>query len=165
MDQRDQLPLHPVPHTGREAATAGGISITGLVAHPRTLAASDLAPLPRTTLAEPFTCEEGWTVPGIEWRGVRLADVLALSQPTPPARFVRVSAGTYTIVLAMDELGESLLCDTLNGETLSAAHGAPWRLVVPGGKCFTSVKWVEELELTAEPGDNSGERIARARLG
>jgi len=41
----------------------------------------------------------------------------------------------------------------------------PWRLVVPGDACFTSVKWVDRIELAAEPGEGSGERIARARLG
>jgi sulfite oxidase len=91
-------------------------------------------------------------------------DVLALSQPAAKARFVQVSAGTYSISLALDESGESLLCDTLNGQPLTVEHGAPWRLIVPGGKCFTSVKWVQRLVLSREPGDNSGEQIARARL-
>jgi sulfite oxidase len=65
----------------------------------------------------------------------------------------------------LDEAGAALLCDGLDDQPLPLEHGAPWRLVIPGGVCFTSVKWVERLELTAEPGPNDGQRIARARLG
>lgn len=164
MNQHEQLPLHSVPDTERDAASTARLSIAGLVASPRTLTVADLAALPRRTLTMPFTCEEGWTVPGLAWRGIPLMDVLALSQPAAEARFVQVSAGAYSISLALDESGESLLCDILNGQPLTVEHGAPWRLIVPGGKCFTSVKWVQRLVLSREPGDNSGEQLARARL-
>jgi DMSO/TMAO reductase YedYZ molybdopterin-dependent catalytic subunit len=68
------------------------------------------------------------------------------------------------VPLLLGDAAAALLCDELNGQPLTAASGAPWRLVVPGGACFTSVKWVSHLELTAEAGEASGERIARARL-
>ena len=45
---------------------------------------------------------------------------------------------------------------------LEPAHGAPVRLVVRGGECFTSVKWVERLTLSAVPAANTAEEIARA---
>jgi len=34
----------------------------------------------------------------------------------------------------------------------------------PGRECFTSVKWVDRLELTAEAGERTGEHIACSRL-
>ena len=40
----------------------------------------------------------------------------------------------------------------------------PARLVVPGGECFTSIKWAERIEVRAEAGDNSARRIALDRL-
>jgi DMSO/TMAO reductase YedYZ molybdopterin-dependent catalytic subunit len=52
----------------------------------------------------------------------------------------------------------------MNGRPLPAAQRAPWRLLIPGGACFTSVKWVDRLEITAAPGKSPGERIARSRL-
>jgi len=163
MSQYDMLPRYDAADNDQRPA-AMGLRIEGLVAQPRVLHDADLAALPRRTLVEPFTCEEGWTVPRVAWQGIPLSQVLALSQPAPEARYVRVCAGAYTIVLALAEAAESLLCDTLDGQPLTREHGAPWRLVVPGGKCFTSVKWVDRLEVTAEAGDSSGERIARARI-
>jgi len=38
------------------------------------------------------------------------------------------------------------------------------RLVVPGGECFTSIKWLDRLELRSEPGLNTAETIALDRL-
>lgn len=165
MEQRDHLPAHPVPPAMQARAAAGAaLRIDGLVAEPRAFASADLAALPRVDLAEPFVCEEGWQVPGLCWRGVRLGDLLALARPLSAARHVRVYAGEYAVPLALDAAGDAVLAEALNGEPLSVEHGAPWRLVVPGGQCFTSVKWVGRLELTAEPGPHDGQRIARARL-
>ncbi|HEY7065197.1 MAG TPA: molybdopterin-dependent oxidoreductase [Chloroflexota bacterium] len=165
MEHRDALPAHPVPAAVQTRATDAPLRVDGLVARPGTHAAAELAALPRAELAEPFVCEEGWQVPGLRWRGVRLADALALAGPLGAGRHVRVYAGEYAVPLSLDQAGEALLAEALNGEPLTVEHGAPWRLVVPGGQCFTSVKWVERLEVTAEPGANDGARIARARLG
>ncbi|HZR97075.1 MAG TPA: molybdopterin-dependent oxidoreductase [Chloroflexota bacterium] len=164
MDTREQLPAHPVPAAVQARAGEAALRIDGLVAAPRTLTAADLAALPRADLAEPFVCEEGWQVPGLRWRGVPLGALLALAGPQPAARYVRAYAGEYAVPLPLADAGDALLAETLNDAPLTVEHGAPWRLVVPGGACFTSVKWVERLELTAEPGPNDGERIARARL-
>jgi DMSO/TMAO reductase YedYZ molybdopterin-dependent catalytic subunit len=162
-DIRDSLPVH----AGRGPSHRGAgptLRIDGLVRRPWDAPAADLEGLPRTVHAEPFTCEEGWTVPEISWRGVRLTDVIGLAGPLPSARYVRVHAGDFVVPVPLDGAARALLCDEMNGRPLTAAHGAPWRLLVPGGQCFTSVKWVDRLELSADPGANDGERIARARL-
>jgi hypothetical protein len=44
----------------------------------------------------------------------------------------------------------------------SAEHSGPVRLVVPGGKCFASIKWLDHLELRSDPGLNTAETIALA---
>jgi DMSO/TMAO reductase YedYZ molybdopterin-dependent catalytic subunit len=77
---------------------------------------------------------------------------------------VRVSSGGFVIPIAIEEAGAVLLSDTLNGQPLALERGAPWRLVVPGGRCFTSVKWVNHLELADEAGRDAGALIERARL-
>jgi DMSO/TMAO reductase YedYZ molybdopterin-dependent catalytic subunit len=66
--------------------------------------------------------------------------------------------------VALADCERAVLAIYLNGRPLEIEHGAPWRLVLPGGSCFTSVKWVERLELAAQPGEQSGRAIARARL-
>lgn len=162
MDVRAALPTHPVPHA--VADSAGTLRVDGLAARPLLLDKDSLAQLPRTTLHEPFTCEEGWTVPGLRWTGTRLVDVLALAQPLPEARFVRVSQGSFVLPLPLADAETAILCDELNGAPLTVEHGAPWRLVVPGAACYSSVKWVERLELASDAGNNTAQEIARARL-
>lgn len=156
------LPSHPVPPGVREREAA--ISIEGLVAEPRRVTAADLAGMARHALRADFACEEGWTAADVGWRGIRLADVLALAGPLPEGAYVRVASGEYAVPLAMAEADEALLCDAGDSGSLSLEEGGPWRLLVPGGRCYTSVKWVDRLEVVAEPGEPTGERIARARL-
>lgn len=165
MDIRDTLPRHaPASDEMRAANEEGVIRIAGLVAQPRLLSAATLEALPRTRLTERFTCEEGWSVDGLAWEGIPLAAALALGRPLPAARYVRIYAGPYWVALPLADCETALLCDRLNGEPLAREHGAPWRLIVPGGACFTSVKWVSALEVAAEAGEVTAERIARARL-
>jgi DMSO/TMAO reductase YedYZ molybdopterin-dependent catalytic subunit len=161
--ERQSLPTHPVPADRRAPSVAPALRITGLLAQPLTVTPADLAALARVDLADNFACEEGWSVRGLRWQGIRLADVLALAEPDPSARFVRVCSGKYAVPLPLPEADRAILCAQLNGQPLPIEHGAPWRLVIPGGVCYTSVKWVDRLEVAAEAGDNSGQRIARAR--
>ena len=163
MEVRASLPEHPVP-SSLLATSARALRVEGMVQRRLTLRPDDLAHLPRATVSEPFTCEEGWETPALSWEGVRLLDVLDLAGPHAEGGWVRVSAGDYTVPLPLAEAAEAVLADSLDGEPLSFEHGAPWRLVLPGASCFTSVKWVDRLELATEPGDASGERIARGRL-
>src|SRR5919202_7014878 len=133
LETRARLPEHPPPPQVRARGARATLRLQGLVARPRELTAADLVALPRVELAEPFVCEEGWQVPGLRWRGVRLGDVLALGALHSAARFVRVGAGEYAVPLPLEQAMDALLAEVLNGEPLTVAHGAPWRLVAPGG--------------------------------
>ncbi len=161
---RSSLPRHPIVDEQSAAAGQTTLIVDGLVARPRQLGRADLATLPRATLTEAFTCEGGWSVPGLRWGGVRLLDLLALVQPLPEAGYVRAGAGPFVVPLSLSEAEQALVTDSLNGEPLSVEHGAPWRLVVSGGVCYSSVKWLSRLELTAEPGEHDAQRIALGRL-
>ncbi len=167
MISRDALPIHALASEEiRPGDEAGGLHVCGFVEQPRVLSAADLAGVPRSRLDERFVCEEGWAVDHLEWEGIPLPEVLAICKPLPEARYVRVSAGPYSVALPLTDLQGShvLLCDRLNGTPLLRELGAPWRLVVLGAACFTSVKWVSSLELTAERGETTAEVIARGRL-
>lgn len=156
-----ELPAHAVP------AAAGcheSLTIDGLVSHRTVLDQSEFAALAHRVVAVDFSCEEGWTVPQLRWRGVTLSTLAELVQPLVSARWVRVGAGAYEVTLDVAMQPDELLCDALNGVPLTTDHGAPWRLLAPGDKCFTSVKWVDHLEFTSQPGEPVAERIARARL-
>lgn len=162
MEQRDRLPEHDVPDAVKARADAP-LVVAGLVERELRLTAADLAGLARGGFTESFKCEEGWEVPGLAWEGVRLDEVLELAGPRPQARWVRVGSGDYVVPIPIEDARRALLCDRLNGAPLARKNGAPWRLSLPGGVCFTSVKWVDRLTLTAEAGENTGMRIARSR--
>lgn len=155
------LPVHPHPAIDVESFR---LRVDGLVARPLALGIADLLALPQCGLRDDFTCLEGWTVPRLDWRGVRLGNVLDLVTPAPMARWVQASSGDFSLPLPIDAARDALLALALNGANLGAEHGAPVRLLVPGGECFTSVKWLDHLELRAEPAANTAEEIARARL-
>ena len=79
MDIRENLPVHEHAQPSRhEPRHEPRLRIGGLVHQAMDVLVADLAVLPRIEHIEAFTCEEGWTVPAVRWRGMRLADVIAL---------------------------------------------------------------------------------------
>jgi DMSO/TMAO reductase YedYZ molybdopterin-dependent catalytic subunit len=160
---RERLPTFAPAAADLERAAAAVIRIDGLVARPLELTHGDLGRLEHVVLEEPFVCEEGWSVPGLRWGGVRLRDVLALAQPLAAATYVRAGSGAWVVPLPLSDTDRGLVCDELNGEPLTIEHGAPWRLVVSGAACYTNVKWLEHLQAVSEPGEDDARRIALAR--
>ena len=123
--ERESLPTFPVPLDRRDPLAAPSLQITGLIEQSREVTPADLAALARVDLADDFTCEEGWSVPGLHWQGVRLADVLALAQPNTSARFVRVCSGEYEVPVPLPEADRAVLCDRLNGQPLPVSTALP----------------------------------------
>ena len=164
MDLRARLPVFPPTPSERARAARATLRIDGLVAQPLELTSEAFQTLERASLVEPFVCDEGWSVPGLRWGGVRLSDVLALAQPLAAARYVRAGSGEWVVPVRVCHLARGLVADELNGEPLTIEHGAPWRLVLSGGPCYTNVKWLDHLELVAEAGEDTARRIAQARL-
>ncbi len=157
----DALPVHP-----GEAPdpAAWRLRIDGLVGQPLDLDLGDLAAMPQQLMVDDFGCLEGWTVPGLRWRGVAVADLLERAGAAAEATWVQISADDFSLPLPLEQARAALLALEVNDEPLPAEHGGPARLVVPGGECFTSIKWAERIELRAEAGDNSARRIALDRL-
>ncbi|MFT4037031.1 MAG: molybdopterin-dependent oxidoreductase [Thermomicrobiales bacterium] len=152
-----------VPRSARRHGANPILRIEGLVARPLALAPADLAHLPRHPFTGSISCVERGNIPDTDWSGLAVADLLALAEPLPGARFVRICAGPYVTPLALDVADGALLCDQLAGSALPLERGGPWRLVIPGTRYYTSVKWVDLLEITAEEPDNVAERLAAAR--
>lgn len=161
---RQDLPTFPPTVSDRARAARALLRIDGLVAHPLELTRANMSQLPRIVLEESFVCEEGWTVPGLRWGGIRLSDVVALATPLPEARYIRAASGAWVVPIAVSDASGGIICDELNGEPLTVEHGAPWRLVVSGGACYSNVKWLDHLELAAGPGEDTARRMAMARL-
>ncbi|MEU6472587.1 sulfite oxidase [Streptomyces massasporeus] len=108
-----------------------------------------------------------WTLGAIgvaRWRGVRLADVLRRAGLSPYAVDVQprgldaeyVSGGENLgrvrrpLPLAK-ALGDVLLAYEMNGERLPYDHGYPVRVLVPSWVGIASIKWVGDIEVSAQP--------------
>ncbi len=140
-----------------------GLQVDGLVAEPRTFSAADLDVLANATLTGDFRCEEGWVVADQKWEGVSLAEILQTVHPLPNAGYAEISAADYTVVVPLTASKDALLANRLNDDSLPEAHGGPCRLVIIGADCYTSIKWVDHIRLTAERGVETAQQIALQR--
>ncbi|HEY6407616.1 MAG TPA: molybdopterin-dependent oxidoreductase, partial [Ktedonobacteraceae bacterium] len=142
------------------------LPINGLVRNPITFTYSQLLALPRTDLYATMRCVDnsidGHLMSTALWSGVRITELLALVQPLPDATtLVFHAADQFDEPLALTELSQdaAMLAYAMNGETLTQAHGAPVRGLLPGWYGFRNVKWLQALELTAQPPQGYWERI------
>lgn len=141
------------------------LSIAGEVRSPLRLDPATLLRLADGALVADFHCREGWSRADQHWHGVRLETLLRVVGIRDEARFVTVGSGDYTVVLAREQAEDHrvLLALELDGHTLEPTE-LP-RLVGPSDwDCFLSVKAVDRIEPTREPGEATAERIALARL-
>jgi DMSO/TMAO reductase YedYZ molybdopterin-dependent catalytic subunit len=75
-----------------------------------------------------------------------------LAQARRAARHVSVASVTgYRWGFALDDARGLLLATHVGEQPLSHEHGAPVRLVVPDGRGFQWVKWVQRIELLGHP--------------
>ena len=106
------------------------------------------------------------------WKGVALADVLALAGPRAEAAHVGFDAADVcpeakpsqsfggSIPLEKACRPEVLLAWEMNGEPLPPVHGAPLRAVVPGYIGARSVKWLERIEVRSRPWQGYYQHVA-----
>ncbi|NYV78989.1 sulfite oxidase, partial [Streptomyces sp. UH6] len=98
------------------------------------------------------------------WRGVRLADVLRRAGLSPYAVDVQPRGLDAEYVSGGENLGrvrrplplskaldDVLLAYEMNGEPLPPDHGFPVRVLVPSWVGIASVKWVGDIEVSAQP--------------
>ena len=161
-DARDVLKVLPVCGAESPQAAWAQLSIGGLVARPRTLDADGLArlteSLPKGEMTDDFRCVSGWVVPDQQWEGIAVSDLLDDAGPLPEARYAGFTAGGYTVGMTLDEARDTGVIVALrhNGAPLASEHGGPCRLAVQGRAGRWSVKWLERIDLLAEPPADTG---------
>ncbi len=75
------------------------------------------------------------------------ADEGEIANPPRPAGRIRF-ARSLPLEKALDDV---LLAHTMNGQKLSASHGFPLRVIVPGWYAVASVKWLRRIIVTDKP--------------
>jgi len=131
------------------------LRIGGMVAHPVELTYADLLALPHTRQVSDFHCVTGWSVPAVQWGGVRFADLLAAARPLPgagAATFVSAER-PYVDSLTLAQLAapDAMLAYQMDGRPLSRDHGAPARVVMPRMYGYKGTKWLASIIVTARP--------------
>jgi hypothetical protein len=116
-------------------------------------ASLDLATVERMSTHDasfPIACVEGWSV-GADWRGVKLADVVAMVGGDPDSR-VRLTSlepkGSYNVsYVDGPQVAHALLATHLNGARLTVDHGYPLRLIAPNRAGVLNTKWLAKVEV------------------
>ncbi len=153
------------------------LEIKGLVGTSLSLTADDLRAMPSTAVTAVLMCAGASRsfyeprVPGVqwghgamgqaEWRGVRLADLLATAGVREEAKHVALRGAdgppmpttppfhrSIPIARALDPA--TLVAYEMNGAPIPLSHGGPLRLVVPGWAADNWTKWLVEIELQKE---------------
>ncbi|MCB9385810.1 MAG: sulfite oxidase [Bryobacterales bacterium] len=154
------------------------LKVGGLVANPLELSFEQIARFPARSVFATMECAGNgrsfleqethgvqWGAGAIghaEWTGVPLRLVLGTAGPSDAAREVVFSGADrgvesdhpQTMAFARSlpletALGDDILLATeMNGEPLTAEHGYPLRLIVPGWYGVASVKWLTGIHVT-----------------
>jgi DMSO/TMAO reductase YedYZ molybdopterin-dependent catalytic subunit len=127
------------------------LSVSGMVKAPRTFTFADLQAVARTWMTSEFHCVTGWTVPGVRWQGVVLADLLDRVGLDPAATALRFRSfdGEYTesLTLAQARRPDVLVATAMLGGPISHDHGGPVRLYVASMYGYKSIKWLSGIEV------------------
>jgi sulfane dehydrogenase subunit SoxC len=144
------------------------IEVDGLVRHPHRFTLADLQQMQKVAIETAHECCGNPLHPrvperriaNVVWGGVALPTLLDLVGVAAAARFVwaygldRGTLGDFSVEAYIKDLpltrvtaGDILVAYELNGAPLSAEHGFPARLLVPGWYGTNSVKWLRRIQL------------------
>ncbi len=110
--------------------------------------------LARVEQTSDFHCVTTWTRQEVRWSGVRFADFYARHIEPNLHHGVRVQTvvlrgqdGYRTSLPLSDLLAQDvLIADTMDGDPLTIAHGAPMRIVAPAHYGYKSMKHLSRME-------------------
>jgi DMSO/TMAO reductase YedYZ molybdopterin-dependent catalytic subunit len=123
------------------------MQIDGNVISPGELAYDELLALSSVERDALLDCTGGWWTTR-RWRGVTLADLLARHGVRASAQRIEVVSQTgHAWSFPIAEADRLLIATHVGGETLSAGHGYPARLIAPDHRGFQWIKWVSHVHV------------------
>lgn len=129
------------------------LRVFGLVENEIEFSWMDFRQLPQMCLTADFHCVTRWSQLDMKWEGVLASEVLMLAAPLSLAKYVTLhSYDGYTTNLPLEALldDDVIIAHSVYGESLTAEHGGPVRLIVPKRYAWKSAKWLKSIELHAE---------------
>ncbi len=150
-----------VPHYSSDLAE-WDFSVTGEVERPLRLDFAELTALARVENVQDIHCVTRWSRFDASFAGIPWSVLAELVRPLPTARFAiaHAEAGfTTNLPLSFLERDGTLLATHADGEPLSAEHGRPLRLIVPGMYFWKSAKWLRGIELRQDDAPGFWEQL------
>jgi DMSO/TMAO reductase YedYZ molybdopterin-dependent catalytic subunit len=150
----------PVLHYGKTPSVDKAkwrFTITGLVEKEKSFTYEEFTALTQVEVFSDIHCVTTWSRFNNTWEGVSTVTIRDIAAIKPEAKYVIIRGeGGFTTNLPLEDF---LAEDTLfalkhDGQSLTADHGGPVRLVVPRLYFWKSAKWVTGIELKDknEPG-------------
>jgi DMSO/TMAO reductase YedYZ molybdopterin-dependent catalytic subunit len=145
----------PVLHAGSIPSTdlaAWDLRVWGEVENELRLSWEELQALPSVEVTQDIHCVTRWSKFDMSFKGVPWRELEALVKPRPSAHFAIAHAEqgfTANVPLSFLRDEQALLAYEANGEPLTAEHGSPLRLVIPGKYFWKSAKWLRGIELSS----------------
>lgn len=147
-NSKDLLPPRPGP---------ASLRIHGLVDRPLNLTFDRVQRLPREDRLITMECIDnpvgGPLIGTALWSGVRLGWLVHRTLPWTAATELVVESWdgySQSVPIQVVIRSRALLAYGMNGGTLSADHGYPFRVIIPGLYGFKCVKWVRSISLAAK---------------
>jgi DMSO/TMAO reductase YedYZ molybdopterin-dependent catalytic subunit len=127
------------------------LEISGLVDRPRVFTLADLKAMPSTSFSQEFQCVTGWTVPNVEWEGVKLSDILdeaGVRQGATALSFESYDgADSESLTLYQAQLPDVIVAYRMLGAPVTTEHGGPVRLYVGPMFGYKSLKWLSAIRV------------------
>ena len=123
------------------------LEIGGLCDKALKLKLADLKQFKPVKQSSRLKCVQCWSG-RISWEGFRCGEILRVAHPKPSATHVRLDcADMYYDFVKLEELlhARTLFALGMNGEALTAEHGAPMRLVMPFKYGYKSSKLITKI--------------------
>ncbi len=144
------LDLGITPEVSRETWR---LSVDGACESPFEIGFDELRSIGEIEDVSDFHCVTTWSRFDLRWKGVRVADVIALAKPLESAAAIMCHAydGYSTNVLLEEALKPDVLLGyEVDGEPLPREHGGPVRMITPELYAWKGAKWIKRIELLTE---------------
>jgi DMSO/TMAO reductase YedYZ molybdopterin-dependent catalytic subunit len=127
------------------------LQVSGLVDNPKIYTLSELKAMPSTSFVQEFQCVTGWTVPNVQWEGVKLSDILddaGVQRQAVALSFESYDgADTESLTLYQARLPDVIVAYRMLGAPVTTAHGGPVRLYVGPMFGYKSLKWLSAIRV------------------